>query len=419
MEPTSEAEDRPADRRPVREAAVRVARELIEAGHTAYFAGGCVRDRLMGTEPGDYDVATDAPPSRVQAIFRNVQAVGESFGVMLVRLMGHTIQVATFRTDGAYSDGRHPDSVSFSDARHDAERRDFTINGLLEHPLTGEIIDFVGGRRDIEARIVRAIGDPQARFNEDHLRMVRAVRFAARFEFDLDPETAEAIRRNANNLAGVSRERIGQEVERMLTHFNRGVAAWHLQYLGLDSAILAEEHINFAPTRLGRLPDDVPYSTAVAAWLLDRHERRNVDLFERTERWARALMLSNADLAGLREALEVYRALCSSWGRMGVARQKRLASGPAFSQGLMIVQTVDRQAFIDIRRRVLDLATTELSPVPLLDGTDLINAGLPPGPVFKRVLEAVYDAQLEGSVSRKDQALALARALAEAESRHG
>jgi tRNA nucleotidyltransferase/poly(A) polymerase len=400
-----------------REAAVRIARELIEAGHTAYFAGGCVRDQLMGVEPTDYDIATSAVPEQVQRLFRSVQTVGESFGVMLVRMLGHTVQVAAFRTDGVYSDGRHPDSVAYSDAQHDAMRRDFTINGLFQHPLTGEIVDYVGGRRDLEARVIRAIGDPFARFGEDHLRMLRAVRFASRFEFDLDGETAEAIRRTANNLAGVSRERIGQEVQKMLTHFNRGVAAWHVQYLGLDTAVLAEEHINLAPTRLGRLPEDAPYSTALAAWLLDRHESRKVDQFERIARWTEALMLSNADSAGLRAAVEIYLALGSAWPRLGVARQKRLASHPSFSQGLMIVQTVDRQSFIDIRRRVIELATTELSPTPLLDGTDLIRAGLPPGPVFKQVLEAVYDAQLEGSVSVKEQALALARALAADENR--
>src|SRR5436190_9503965 len=215
----------------VRQAAVHIVRTLVEAGHVAYFAGGCVRDRLMGHEPADFDVATDARPEEVKKVFPKLLHVGESFGVMLVRISGHEIHVATFRTDGVYSDSRHPDSVTFSDARHDAERRDFTINGLFENPLTGEIIDYVGGQKDLAAKVIRAIGDPHARLREDRLRMLRAVRFAARFGFAIEQETADAIRECASELVGVSRERIGQEVKRMLCDPNRAVAAWEMQYL--------------------------------------------------------------------------------------------------------------------------------------------------------------------------------------------
>jgi poly(A) polymerase len=403
----------------LREAAVAAARKLIDAGHVAYFAGGCVRDRLMGHEPEDYDIATDARPEQVAAIFPNVQTVGEAFGVMLVRMQRHVIQVATFRTEGVYSDGRRPDSVAFTDAQHDASRRDFTINGLFEHPLTGEVIDYVGGQVDLQARIIRAIGDPLARFREDNLRMLRAVRFMARFGFSLDPDTADAIRSQANELRGVSRERIGQEIKRMLTDSNRAVAAWELQYLGLDSPVLLEPNLQVAPTRLGRLPDEAAYPAALAAWLLDRRaDDRATDRqsLERAGRWADALTLSNEERFGLVRCIEIYHTLFADWPRLGVARQKRMAVMQWFNEAVLLVQATDRQVFVDVRRRVIELDHAGgLAPPPLIDGTDLIAAGMQPGPVFSRVLDAVYDAQLEGSIVDKPQALALAKAVAAAE----
>ncbi len=397
----------------LRSAAVAIVRTLTEAGYEAYFAGGCVRDRLMGLEPADYDVATDARPPAVGKLFRNAQHVGESFGVTLVRLQGHQVHVATFRTDGVYSDGRHPDSVSFSDARHDAERRDFTINGLFEDPLRNEVIDYVGGQSDLEARIVRAIGDPQARLREDALRMLRAVRFAARFGFDIEESTSEAIRAGAGDLVGVSRERIGEELRRMLSHSNRGVAAWTLQYLGLDQAVLDEPNQTVAPQRLGRLPADAPYPTALAAWLLDRSEPDHDAVLARARRWAGALLLSNADQVAMQRCLESFETLRGPWPGLGVAAQKRLAARPDFEQALMILQATDRQAFVDVRRRVLELAETGLAPEPLIGGDDLIALGLRPGPMFRRVLDAVYDAQLEGRIRDRRAALALARRIAE------
>ena len=345
----------------LRSAAEGIVRVLVEAGHEAYFAGGCVRDRLMNQEPADYDVATDAHPKKVGKLFRNAQFVGESFGVTLVRHLGRQVHVATFRTDGVYSDGRHPDAVTFSDARHDAERRDFTINGLFENPLTDEVIDYVGGQTDIDGKVVRAIGDPKARIREDALRMLRAVRFAARFEFDLEEQTAEAIRQAADKLRGVSRERIGDELKRMFVHPNRGVAAWTLQFLGLDRAVLDEPHQTPAPQRLGRLPEHADYPTALAAWLLDRHEAGG-DLRTRADGWTKALLLSNTEQAELNRCLEIYQALRGPWERLGVAAQKRLAARPEFESALMILQGIDRQLFVDVRRRVQHLAETGLAP---------------------------------------------------------
>ncbi len=394
----------------VRKTATEIVRALVDQGHVAYFAGGCVRDRLLGIEPLDYDVATDARPEAVRDIFRRTQRVGESFGVVLVRSGGVTVEVATFRTDGVYSDGRHPDEVEFSDEEHDASRRDFTINGLFEDPLNDRIIDYVEGRADLEKRIIRAIGDPAARIAEDRLRMLRAVRFAARFGFSIDEDTAAAISTNAATLSGVSRERIGQELKRMLTNESRGVAAWELQYLGLDVPALNESNLKVAPTRLGRLPAETPYPTALAAWLLDRHvESGQYDRI--AARWSSALMLSNMDRGKLLACLDAFQTLCTSWGRLGVAGQKRLAARPEFTEGLRILQTVDRQAFIDVRRRVTELAESGLAPAPLLTGDDLLEMGIEPGSIYRRLMDAVYDAQLEGAIDDAGAARRLAARL--------
>lgn len=395
----------------LRTAAMQVVRSLTEAGNIAYFAGGCVRDRLMGLEPTDYDIATDARPDAVGRLFRKSQHVGESFGVMLVSSMGHQIQVAAFRTEGVYSDGRHPDTVAYSDARHDAQRRDFTINGLFENPLTGELIDFVGGQADLKAKLIRAIGDPHARLREDRLRMLRAVRFSARFGFAIDAATSEAIRADADDLRGLSPERIGQELKQMLSDRNRAVAAMELQALGLDQAVLHEPHQAAALNRLGRLPADVAYPTALAAWLLDRHEDADADVTARARRWSAALLLSNADQMAMSRCLDVYETLRGAWPQLSVAKQKRLAAGGEFDEALLLLQATDPQAFARIRREVSVLAESDLAPPALIGGHDLIALGLPRGPLFKRVLDAVYDAQLEGTVREKAAALALAKTI--------
>lgn len=412
----SQAEDNSAstERADLRHCAIQVLTKIVNAGHVAYFAGGCVRDRLMGHEPTDYDIATSATPMDIARIFPRVQTVGESFGVMLVRVHSHVIQVATFRTEGVYSDGRHPDTVAFSDAQHDASRRDFTINGLFENPLTGEVIDYVGGKDDIEQKLVRAIGDPYARLREDRLRMLRAVRFAARFGFSIHPETADAIRTGAEHLQGVSRERIGQELSRMLTDAHRAVAAWELQSLGLDEQVLLEPSQRPALTHLSGLPEEgVGFSTALAAWLLDRHGVQAADPVVRANQWADALMLSNDERTGLRESLETYHTLMTNWSQLGIARQKRLASRPSFAHGMNLVEAIERERFIEIRRRVMDLSKSGLAPTPLIDGNDLISQGLRPGPLFSRVLEAAYDAQLEGHVHTREESLVMVHRLAQ------
>jgi len=397
--------------------ATEIVRTLVDAGHVAYFAGGCVRDRIMGITPKDYDVATDARPEQVRGLFRGAHSVGESFGVVLVRRHGHLVDVATFRTDGVYSDGRHPDEVVFSDAEHDASRRDFTVNGMFEDPLKGEVIDHVGGRADIDARVITAIGDPHARLKEDRLRMLRAIRFAARFEFAIDPDTADAIREGAAALSDVSRERIGQEVRWMMTDPNRAVAAWELQYLGLDAVVLGGDHRLVAPRRVGRLPGEVQYATALAAWVVDRHDGSDDDLAEVVGRWTRSLVLSNVEARALGRTIRIHAAARDGWGGLGVAAQKRMAAAEEFDQGLLVLRAGNPQAFVDIQRHVQELERTGLAPDPLVTGDDLIAGGMTPGPDFQRILEGVYDAQLEGSISTREEGMAMARAIAAAQGR--
>src|SRR5437762_3715435 len=227
-----------------RQFAVDVVRRLRESGHQSLWAGGCVRDQLMGQLPKDYDVATDAVPDRVREVFgkRRTLPIGASFGVITVlgpEAAGQ-IDVATFRRDATYSDGRHPDAVSFSDAEHDAQRRDFTINGLFFDPLEDRVIDYVGGQDDLARRVIRAIGDPLARIAEDKLRMLRAVRFAARFDFAIDDKTLAAIKQQARELVIVSAERIAAELRLILTHPNRARGMELLADTGLLEIVLPE-----------------------------------------------------------------------------------------------------------------------------------------------------------------------------------
>ena len=209
-------------RHTAKQAANKITTVLRENGHAALFAGGCVRDELLGRPPKDYDVATDAPPEAVVKLFRNTSQVGAKFGVVIVRWGGRQTEVATFRADGAYLDGRHPEQVTFSDAKADAERRDFTINGMFLDPQGGQVIDYVNGRIDLQDRLIRAIGDPDRRFAEDHLRMLRAVRFATQLGFAIEPTTAQAIRSHADQLPQISEERIRMELEQILGDPARG-----------------------------------------------------------------------------------------------------------------------------------------------------------------------------------------------------
>lgn len=392
-----------------RNGAISILRKLREAGHETYFAGGCVRDRLLSGSPVEYDIATNATPEDIKKVFPKARSVGEAFGVMLVRRNDVMYDVATFRSDGPYSDHRHPDSVQFSDAKHDAQRRDFTINGMFEDPIQEMIIDYVDGQADIEARLIRAIGDPQARIEEDHLRMLRAVRFAARFSFAIESDTAEAIREKSHQLIGVSKERIGEEIKKMLLDERRGVAAWKLQYLGLDRFIFDEPSCMNAPTRLGKLFSVVSYATALAAWLIDRNSNQ-CDVQFIASKWRDQLLLSNKVFEELKQTLSIHKKLFN-WDQLGTAAQKRIAASPACDAAMTILQAEDSSLFVHIRKAIIEHEKTGIAPERFINGHDLLDAGLRASPKLGVVLEAVYDAQLEGAVSGRDDALQLAKTI--------
>ena len=402
-----------------RRAATHVAHVLQDAGHTAYFAGGCVRDELLGLHPTDYDVATDATPDRVGELFRSTAHVGASFGVVIVRLSGTDrlgltapvqIEVATFRADGSYSDRRRPDNVRFATASEDAQRRDFTVNALFLDPIApadgesidGHVIDLVGGIADLRSGVIRAVGDPDARLEEDHLRALRGVRFAARLGFTIDPRTAEAIRGHAAHLAGVSTERIGDEIRRMLAPPSRARAIRLMRELGLESAAVGPPP---APglTRIETLPSDADIPTALAAWALDRGDR-GVSFRER-------LCLSNDHTDTFAGIVDTTDRLRHDWSALGVAQRKRLAARPTFERSLGVFRGEEPAKAQTIVGDVVQLAGTPsgLAPEPLLGGSDLIAAGYRPGPLFSVALDRAYDAQLEDRATSAEACLAVAR----------
>lgn len=412
-----------------RQAATQVVRRLQESGHIAYFAGGCVRDQLLGKEPDDYDVATDAQPDRVTELFPRAQRVGEAFGVMLVRMRRCAVEVATFRAEWGFADGRHPDHVRYTDARTDAFRRDFTINGLFFDPVTEEIHDFVGGREDLRERKLRAIGKPEERLAEDYLRMLRAVRFAARLGFEIEPQTAQAIRLHAADLGRISRERIGMEVAAMLQDPHRARAADLLEDFALDAQALGEPNLRSSRAVLGALEEGADYPTALAAWLIDRHLAshggRPTDWKQAAERigqiktvqkgrhWRDALMLSNEQRQGLIGLIEGLSAGLD-WKNLTMARRKRLLGRHDWpGLGRLLGAVLGVYGGQDVWRAMLEETgpywTQGVKPDPLVTGDDLIAQGLRPGPRFKEILDAVYDAQLENRVA--DKAAALAEAL--------
>jgi len=409
-------------RHTIRETATMVVRTLQQAGHIAYFAGGCVRDELIGCEPVDYDIATDAKPDTVRRLFRNTRAVGEHFGVILVHQHGYSIQVATFRIEAGYSDKRHPDTVHFSDARHDATRRDFTINGMFKDPITNQIIDYVNGQKDLDNRIIRAIGKPDDRLAEDHLRALRAVRFAARFGFTIDKQTQQAICEHAGKLRGVSQERIGMEVRMMMQHESRVYAINLLQSLHLDAPVLNSEHLDAALIRLEVVSradctkgdmlqsQQLQYATALAAWVLDRGE----DIHTSVSRWRRALVLTNKETSEFRMLLSIRERLSDNWaGNFSVAQKKRLSSKAMFSDCLAILHSENPGFAGEVEQEVnsLRLTPSGLSPKPYLTGRDLIAMGFKPGPAFKDAIDTLYDAQLEDKIASIEEAHSLAMEL--------
>jgi tRNA nucleotidyltransferase/poly(A) polymerase len=434
--PTTPSAPNPPER--ARAVAASIVARLREAGQVAYFAGGCVRDELLGLHPTDYDVATDAPPQRVRELFARTAEVGAAFGVMLVHEEGVTVEVATFRSEGPYSDARRPDVVRFSDAPTDARRRDFTINALLLDPLSppdkpaaaalgtpirGQVIDYVRGLADLRQGVIRAVGDPDTRLAEDHLRALRAIRFSARLGFSIDPATSAAIRRHAQELRGVSRERIGEELRRMLLHPSRARAIALLQEHGLDAPVLESPPVTTPPRILTALEPlharaERVYGVCLGAWALDRAAPLG-DLLdpgrarELASAWRRALCLGNDERDALQGCLIAAATIWKDWASQAEAARKRTAAGKWFKHALQLVRAIDpaRAAAVSADMRVLADSASGINPTPLITGDDLIAIGQKPGPRFREVLDRVYDAQLEGRIRSKAEALELAKRL--------
>src|SRR5947207_4959880 len=435
--------------------AVGIVKILREKGHQAYLVGGCVRDLLLGREPADFDVTTDATPDEVMRIFPETYAVGAQFGVVLVPLpeneraalaekddreaqieehaiSGHQhkfcIEVATFRSDVGYSDGRHPDEVRFSrDPRQDVQRRDFTINGLLLDPVADQVLDFVGGQKDLETKTIRAIGDPQLRFAEDKLRMLRAVRFAARFEYTIEPSTFAAIRTLAAQIHQVSRERVRDELTRMLIEGHARRAFELLNETGLLREVLPEisamkgvqQPPEFHPEGdvfvhtlllLEKLPHPCPATLAWGALLHDVGKpptfRRAPDRIRFDEHADVGAKMAQAICQRLRfsnEDTEQILLLVDNHMRFGDGERmkpstfKRFIRLPRFDEHLEL-HRLDCEAshrglglYDFTRKKRAELPAGAIRPQPLVSGDDLIAAGYAPGPLFKNILTAVED----------------------------
>jgi tRNA nucleotidyltransferase/poly(A) polymerase len=429
-----------------REFAIDVVKRLQEAGHQALWAGGCVRDELLGLTPKDYDVATSAKPEEVRRLFRRTVAVGASFGV--VEVLGPrdnpeplTVEVATFRADVSYSDGRHPDEVVFASAREDALRRDFTINGMFFNPLQGELVDYVHGQADLAARVLRAIGEPCVRFNEDKLRLLRAVRIAARFDLALDPPTKTAIETMASQLPVISAERIANELRQILVNPHRVRGMNMLLELGLAEAILPEivamrglpqgppqspsgdlwDHVMQV---LELLEQEPSFPLAMAALLHDvgkprivaRMPDRYTFYFHEhvgrriAEDICTRLKLSNSERDRIAWLVEKHQILADA-REMRSSKLKPLLIHPGIKE-LLDLHRADALAsgrstdHVDYCQHLLAVwSPEELDPLPMLTGDDLIQSGVTQGPLYKHLLAAVRDAQLDGAVRTKGEAM--------------
>lgn len=430
----------------LRQAAELVARRLSDAGHAALFTGGCVRDALRGEEPKDFDLATSARPDEILALFPGGNEVGARFGVILVRESGHQFEIATFRSDGPYLDGRHPESVTFTNAEEDAKRRDFSINGLFENPLTGEVLDHVGGRADLEAKVIRAIGDPKARFEEDSLRLLRAVRFAIRTGFKIDPATWEAMKVHASLLKKVSPERIRDEFDKIITHSARRRGFELLVDSGLMKHIVpeflalqgCEQPPQFHPEgdvyvhtliMLDLLPENPNLELALAVMLHDIAKPPTLTVDENGR-----IRNNGHDRVGARMAEDILRRLRYSNNtieevssmvgnhmnfmhvqQMRVAKLKRFMARPTYPDEIELhrVDCTSSHGMLDnlefLTAQAEAFAAEPLIPPPLITGHDLIAMGFAPGPAFSEILDFVQTQQLEGQLGDREAALAAVR----------
>jgi poly(A) polymerase len=428
------------------QAARAVAFRLRANGHASYLVGGCVRDLLLGRKPKDFDVATSATPEAVARLFPKAEQVGAHFGVVLVREAGIEIEVATFRSDLGYTDGRHPVGVRFeADPRADAVRRDFTINALFLDPESGGILDFVGGRADLESGIIRAIGDPELRFQEDHLRLLRAVRFAARLGFQIDPATMAAMRKLAPAVRHVAVERVRDEIARILTE---GAARRGFELLdesGLLSHVLpeiaamkgVEQPPEFHPEgdvwihtliMLEGLPAGTSLELALGVLLHDVGKPGTFRIADRIRfdgHVEKGVAIGRELMTRLKfpnRTMEAVEALIANHmkfrdaPKMRQSRLKRFLRLPDFDEHLALhrLDCLSSHGHLDnydfCRAQLEALQPEELRPPRLISGADLIAAGFQPGPAFAEALAAVEDAQLEGTVTDRAEALRVAAA---------
>ncbi len=443
---TRKADDQQTEK--IDQAKVIVSR-LKQAGFEAYFVGGCVRDFVRGVIPDDYDIVTSALPDQVINLFERTVTVGAKFGVVVVIACGHSFEVATFRSDDVYEDGRRPSQVHFSSAREDVFRRDFTINGLLMDPQTGEILDYTGGRADIEKKIIRTIGDPSRRFNEDYLRMLRAIRFAANLNFALDDAAREAIARNAANIKVISAERVQEELNKILT---RGGARRGFELMaetGILKQILPEVDAMRGVTQPPRFhPEgDVWQHTLIMLDLLSAQSRSEADLslawgvllhdvgkpVSRTEddrgvHFYGHVQLGEAIADDVMRRLRFSRAqretvlalihqhmVFMNVQKMRPARLKRFLRMPDFHLHLQLhrLDCLASHGMLDCHEFCLDrlqnMEPDELRPPRLLTGDHLVAMGFVPGKRIGEILRALEEEQLENGIHNQEEALAFVR----------
>lgn len=421
-----------------------VVAQLRRAGFVACYAGGCVRDMLLGRVPTDYDIATSARPGEVQALFPRNVAVGAQFGVICVLQGGHTFQVATFRADGIYLDGRRPEAVAYASPEEDARRRDFTINGMFFDPLAGETLDYVDGRIDLERRVLRAIGKAEDRFAEDRLRMLRAVRLATALGFAIESETWRALQTHAREINGVSAERIREELTRIFLSTNRVRGFDLLDTSGLLAVVLPEieslkgceqppqfhpEGDVFVHTRrmLELLPGECSLPLVLSVLFHDIGKPRTSAIdpadgrirfnghdkvgAEMTRSVMERLRFSRDEIEATVEAVDCHM-IFKDVQKMRVAKLKRFMSRPHFADEMILhqVDCASSHAMLDNYEFLLakkdEFASEPLIPEPLVTGHDLLELGLKPGPLFGRILEAVQTRQLEGKLTSRKEALA-------------
>ncbi|MFV1964387.1 MAG: CCA tRNA nucleotidyltransferase [Pirellulaceae bacterium] len=401
--------------------ATNIVRRLRAAGFETLWAGGCVRDYLLGRTPKDYDVATSAKPDQIRALFgkRRTLPLGAAFGVITVLgpPQAGQIDVATFRCDACYSDGRHPDHVTFSTPEEDARRRDFTINGLFFDPLTETVVDYVGGREDLERQIIRAIGDPQQRIGEDKLRMLRAVRFATTYHFNIEETTFAAISERAEEVRVVSGERVAQELRRMLYHPNCHSAVELLRQTNLLAALLPElgapTNNDAWQTTVAILKIVEPPSFAVPVAVLLRDIGLPPETGKKCVRTiCRRWRLTNDERDRILRCLEretVLRTAC----RVPWPRLQRVLVGPGIEESLIHAEAVARVVNGDVSgieycRQKRALPADQWNPDPLISGNDLKEMGIAPGPGYRQILDHVRDAQLLHAIKCREDALRLA-----------